>query len=57
MNEPWLVFLHGINDGGEHERWLDPLDTEMSLVGSTPFLRDRIVLPDYRAQLRGGVCR
>lgn len=52
MSEPWLVFLHGINDREDH-LWLEPLQAGLSLFGQQPFVRDRIVRPDYREQLKG----
>lgn len=52
MNSPWLLFLHGINDGGD-ELWRVPLNDALSRFGRDAFPEDRILTPDYRAALRG----
>ena len=54
MNDPWLVFLHGVSASKE-DQWREPLNNALSWFGHEPFHSGRIITPDYREALKGVV--
>lgn len=52
MQEPWLLFLHGIN-APEESQWREPLNGAITWFGQAAFPPERTLTPDYRAALRG----